>query len=42
MELNLNIVGELDADSDTVWQLLLAMGHFVRDISYFSTLFKLY
>ena len=36
-------LGELDADSDTiVSQLLLAMGHFVRDISYFSTLFKPY
>ena len=36
-------LGEFDADSDTiVSQLLLAMGHFVRDISYFSTLFKLY
>ena len=35
-------LGKLDADSDTVRQLLLAMGHFVRDISYFSTLFKLY
>ena len=38
----LTLLGELDADSDTVWQLLLAMGHFVHDISYFSTLFKLY
>ena len=39
----LTLLGELDADSDTiVSQLLLAMGHFVRDISYFSTLFKLY